>query len=225
MKKPANLLVITCLGIAMTLPALVNAATYTVYGNRASFLADLGGPTDTQDFESFPNGTDMMGVEFLPGISVTTNLDRLEIFQGTGDKELFSIDNQGRGDNGAFSAYDIHFSLPHKAVGFDIEAFDPDANPGLLSIEFKDGDSLGPFPVPPGATEQTPVFIGVLSDTPITKITWNEPFDPISKSCCEETSLDNFVIPQAVPLPPALVMALPAYGLIAGMSWRKKPRN
>ncbi len=223
MIKRLKIFTLTCLAVGATLPAALSAATYTVYGSRTSFLADLGEPVTTQDFEGYADGTNMMGVEFLPGISVTTNLDRLEIFKGAGDKELFSIDNQSRGDNGAESYYDIHFSRPHKAVGFDIDAFNPNANPGLMTLEFEDGDFLGPFPVPPGATEQTPVFIGVISDTPLTNINWSEPFEPITTSCCEETALDNFVIPtSAVPLPPALVMALPAYGLIAGMSWRRK---
>ncbi len=223
MNKFFKNLTFICLGASAVLSMNAQAAVFTVYGDRTAFLSALGGITITQDFEGFADGQNMAGVDFLPGVSVSTNMDRLEIFSGSSDQELFGLNNpKARGANGGFAAYNINLSEPYKAIGFDIDAFDPEANPGLMEMQFADGDFLDPFSVPPGATEQDPVFIGVISDTDITRIEWQEPFDPISGGCCEETALDNFVVPQAVPLPSALALAMPMYGLFAGLVWRRR---
>jgi hypothetical protein len=224
MNKFIQKMTFICLGASAVLSMNVHSAVFTVYGDRTAFLTALGGTTMTQDFESFSDGDNMVGVDFLPGVSVSTNMDRLEIFKGSGDQELFGFNTppKARGANGAFAAYNINLSESYKAIGFDIDAFDPAANPGLMAMEFADGDFLDPFSVPPGASEQDPVFIGVISDTDITGIEWREPFDPLSGGCCEETALDNFVVPQAVPLPSALALAMPMYGLFAGLVWRRR---
>lgn len=177
------------------------AATAVIHGDRTDFLNALGGaPTFTQDFEGYAAGTDMLGVEFLPGVTADTNLDSIEIFQGSGDKELFIHSR-----NQPTAEYEILVGGNYRAMGFDIEAFDPATpGPGFLSFFFTDGDiTYTGIPILPlNATESDPLFFGVISDTPIASILWSEGPETDGISCCEETALDNFVV-SPVPIPAA----------------------
>lgn len=178
-----------------------HAATAVIHGDRTSFLNALGGaPTSTQDFEGYAAGTNMFGVEFLPGVTADTNLGSLEIFQGSGDNELFIL-----GRDQPTAEYEILVGGNYRAIGFDIEAFNPATpGPGFLSFFFTDGDiTYTGIPILPlNATENDPLFFGVISDTPIASILWSEGPETDGISCCEETSLDNFVT-SPVPIPAA----------------------
>ena len=77
MNKFFKNLTFICLGASAVLSMNAQAAVFTVYGDRTAFLTALGGTTITQDFESFADGQNMAGVDFLPGVSVSTNMDRL----------------------------------------------------------------------------------------------------------------------------------------------------
>ncbi len=190
-----------------------NAATAVIYGDRTDFLAALGGaPTVTQDFEGYADGTSMFGVEFLPGVTADTNLAQLEIFQGSGDKELFIL-----GRNQSTADYEVLVGGNYRALGFDIEAFDPATpGPGFLSYFFTDGDiTYTGIPILPlNATENDPLFFGVISDTPIQSILWSEGPETDGISCCEETALDNFVA-SPVPVPAAGWLLASGLGALA----------
>ena len=89
---------------------------------------------------------------------------------------------------------DLNFSQPYNAVGFDIEAFNPETpGPATLEIFFTDGDrtSIDIFPTNP--TESDPLFFGVLADTNISRIRLTEGPE-INGVGNEEIALDNFVI-------------------------------
>ncbi|HHJ17207.1 MAG TPA: hypothetical protein ENJ80_10970 [Gammaproteobacteria bacterium] len=207
--------------LATTLPA-AQAATAMLYGDRAAFLSELGAAVlSQQDFEGFADGSDMSGVQFLPGITASTNLEKIGIFQGSGDKELFI---QTR--NKSQAIYDIILSQPYQALGFDIEAFDPATpGPGFLDVFFTDGDILTDIPVLPlNASEQDPLFFGVIADTDIQRIRWSEGPEIGGTSCCEETALDNFVAVSAVPLPAALPLFAASLIGLTGISRRRSPR-
>lgn len=178
------------------------AATSTLYMDRTAFLTALGPvPLAQQDFEGYADGTNMAGVQFMTGVTATTNLSSIEIFQGSGDKELFIFNRAGQTE----AYYDVLLSNPYKAMGFDVDAFNPATpGPGLLDIFFSDGDSrLGIAIFPTNATENNPLFLGVISDTTITRMRWSEGPE-LGGLCCEETALDNFVAPAAVPVPAAV---------------------
>ena len=114
-------------------------AIFNIFSSIEEYNNALGiNPVSTQDFESFANGTDLDGVEFISGISATSNLPRVEVFQGSEDKELFILDRRSVSDD---SFYEINFSESYNAVGFDIEAFNPvTPGPAVLDIEFADGE-------------------------------------------------------------------------------------
>lgn len=195
------------------------AATAVIHADRANFLNALGGAsTFTQDFEGYATGTNMSGVEFLPGVTASTNLSSIEVFQGTGDKELFI---QGR--NQPTAEYEILVGGNYRAMGFDIDAFNPaTSGPGFLSFYFTDGDiTYTGIPVLPlNPTENDPLFFGVISDTPITRILWSEGPE-IDGSCCEETALDNFVA-SPVPIPAAGWLMLSGLGALASLGVRRR---
>jgi hypothetical protein len=62
-----------------------------------------------------------------------------------------------------------------------------------MQVHFLDGTSTSVNIFPTNATEQDPVFFGVVSSQPITSIRWNEGPE-IGGTGNEETSLDDFAI-------------------------------
>ena len=196
-----------------------NAATAVIHTDRTNFLNALGGaPTFTQDFEGYAAGTNMFGVGFLPGVTADTNLNSIEIFQGSGDKELFI---QSR--NQPTAEYEILVGGNYRAMGFDIEAFNPATpGPGFLSYFFTDGDiTYTGIPILPlNPTENDPLFFGVISDTPIVRILWSEGPETDGTTCCEETALDNFVAARPVPIPAAGWLMASGLGALAAVRRR-----
>jgi hypothetical protein len=205
-----------CLGSAQ-------AAVVTLFGDRTDFLTALAGAaTVQQNFEGYAVGTNLAGVQVLPNVTISTNMANIGVF------------NSATLGNVAFATsrvlpeaeYTINFSGAYTAFGFDINAYNPDTpGPGFLSFYFDDGDTTyTQIPVLPGATEATPLFYGVLSNRPITKITWSEGPE-IDFSCCEETILDNFIArgdaPNPVPEPATNLMFL---GGLAAAAWVSRRR-
>jgi hypothetical protein len=183
--------------LCAVLPVLpADAATFTKFDNFAAYEAALAGlPLNTQDFEGFAHGDNLNNVEFLPGISVTSNLPKVEAFKG----HLFGFGGSVREQGGAF--YDINFSQPYNAVGFNIESFDPDTpGPAIIDIFFGDQMSASIDIFPTNATESDPIFFGVIADTPIARIRLGEGPE-IGGSGNEEISLDDFVIAPALMAP------------------------
>ncbi len=197
--------------------AAAQAASPTLYGHRDTFLAATTGH-QLQDFEAYAEGSPLLGVEVLPGVTLSTNLERLEVFGGSGDQEAFAMSRQG-----AEAWYEIHLAGGIHAFGFDIEAFDPATpGPGFLSFIFADGDSTWtdiPI-VPVNPTEQDPLFFGIVSDVAVVGIRWVEGPELDGFSCCEETALDNLVVAAPVPEPGTLAMFLGGAGVLA--AWRRR---
>lgn len=201
---------------------LTHAATVSLFGDRSDFLSALGGGTTfTQDFEGYADGTNLSGVSVLPGgVSVTTNLANLEAFLGSGDTELFATSR-----NQPEALYDINVNGAYHAFGFDIDAFNPATpGPGFLNVYFADGDlTYTGIPVlPTNATESDPIFFGVISDSPITRIVWSEGPEIGGINCCEETALDNFIAAQPVPEPSTWALMLAGGGLASVSVWRRR---
>jgi hypothetical protein len=119
------------------------AASSTFYADLAAFSAAAGGPLLLQDFSSYPNATNLRNVEFLPGVSVNSNMDSVEAFTADGTM-LFGLG--GRENGGAY--YDVNLTLPHRAVAFDITSFEAEPavpstaqGPGLLTVFFTDASA------------------------------------------------------------------------------------
>ncbi len=188
---------------------------FDLFNSVDDYQNALGGTTaSTQDFESFADGDNLDGVEFLPGVFVDSNLPQVEAFQGSGDQNLFGFGGSVRQEGNAF--YDINFNQPYNAVGFDIDSFNPETpGPAVVEIFFAndidlnfDGEidlntstDLDPpdetieiFPT--NATETEPIFFGIVADTPIERIRLKEGPE-IGGSGNEEIALDNFVVGEA----------------------------
>lgn len=196
-RQPTRLLALAALALAS---AAAQAASPFITTSRSDFLSALGGAaTQTQDFESFAAGTNLLGVQILPGVTLSTNLASLEVFQGSGDKEAFATTR-----NQPEALYTVNVGGNYKAIGFDIDAFNPSTpGPGFISFYFADGDvTYVNIPVlPTNATEADPIFYGVVSDVAVDRIVWSEGPETGGINCCEETALDNFVVASAVPEP------------------------
>jgi hypothetical protein len=84
-----------------------HAATVTLFGTRAEFLTGVGAvPTVTQDFESFATGASLIGVDVLPGISLSTNLDSLTVFNSAGIGKIAFAQSRTQPE----ALYNINFS-------------------------------------------------------------------------------------------------------------------
>lgn len=196
-----------------------NAAITTLYGNRAAFLSDFGAaPQSLQNFSGFNAGDNMDGVEFIPGISASTNLNDLEIFTSSGNNMLFAFTR-----NKASASYNISLTQPYTALGFDITAFNPQVkDPGFIDIQFADNDKIFDIPIlATNATESDPLFFGIISNTAISSVSWHEAPE-LSGSCCEETGLDNFIAGSPVPVPAAFPMLLTALMSLGAVKYRRK---
>ncbi len=207
------------LAIAATSGA--QAANVTLFGDRAAYLTALGAaPLVTQDFESFADGSNLLGVDILPGMTASTNLSNLNVFKGSGDQEMFATSRDL-----PEAEYQLNMNAPYTSMGFDIDAFNPGTpGPGFLDFYFADGDTTyqGIPVLPLNATESDPLFQGIISDTAITKIVWREGPEIGGINCCEETALDNFVAVQAVPEPSAIFMVLGGLGLVGLPAVRRR---
>ena len=204
-----------------------HAATSTVYGDLAAWTAAVVGPVSLQTFQdrsAYPDGWPMSGREFLPGVNVTTNMQRLIIVRNIADESrLFGIER----DN-IDPYYDVNYTLPYQAVAFDVDDFEAypvrggAAQPADIQVFFADDTSLV---VQMTGNEGTPIFFGVTSDTAITRIRFNEPPEQEVVSAHEEVTLDNFRLAQvastAVPEPSTYMMLLAGLGLLGAVARRR----
>jgi hypothetical protein len=206
----------TALGVSSFLllsAAAAPAAVFSFYTDFTAFSAAVGGALVSQDFEGFAPGTNLSGVEFLPGVSATTNMDSLEAF-ASASTVMFGLGGRANGD----ARYDIAISLPYHAVGFDITAFEADPNdsstasgPGALTFTFADATSFATdvFGNPNGG----PIFVGITSDTAITAIRWAEALEGDGGN--EETAIDNFSVSRVPEPGVALLLGAGLAGIAA----------
>lgn len=174
---------------------LVEVDSFTIYDVRATYLADLGGATVlTQNFNSFSHNDNLAGVNILPGVTVGSNMSTIIAWDVllSGDVELFAL---SRSEVTEDAYYDILVSNTYNAIGFDIDAFNPATpGPGVMEVFFLDGSDTSVNIFPTNATEEDPVFFGVISSQPIIRIRWTEGPEIGGGGGNEETTLDDFAI-------------------------------
>ncbi len=164
----------------------------TFHNDLASWSAATGGSYLLQDFEGYTAGDNLDGVELLPGVNVTSNLATIEAWAHLSDMMLFGYDDSTRHFGNAY--YDINLSNPYKGIAFDVDLWDPAApGPAVAQIFFADSSIISVNYYQMGPTEDTPVFFGVTSNIPITRIRWHEGPE-MGGTGNEEVGLDNLVV-------------------------------
>ena len=194
-----------------------SGAAFTVYNDRPTFeTALMGTPTLTQDFNSYPEGTDLQGVPFLPGVFATSPFQNLQVFSGG---NLFGFDATTRQTGMAY--YDFNFSTSYRFVSFDVASWDPAApGPANVDVLFADGTSTVLQRFQTSGSESLPVFFGMSSGTPITRIRWHETPE-VGGSGNEEVAFDNIAI-AAVPEPSASALLVVVIAVRAARILRRR---
>lgn len=198
----------------LTLAAAAQAADVQSFDTLAAWQGAAGGAVTTQDFQGYDSGAWLGGVSFLPGVSATSSLAELRVFDSASfGKILFAI---GDRDSGA-AQYDVAFSQPYRSVALDIVALEADpadpttaAGPGLLTVWFADASTRS-FEIA-GNPSGAPIFFGLVANQAITGLRWTEPLQGVGGS--EETALDNVRV-AAVPEPASAVLGLLGLGVLA----------
>ena len=204
-----------------------HAATSAVYTDLAGWSAAVVGPISTETFQNqatYPDGWPMSGREFLPGVNVTTNMERLIIVRNVADEaRIFGV---GREDIDPY--YDVNYTTPYRAVAFDVDDFELYPIGGgtdqsaSLEVFFADATSRTVQIAP---NDGTPIFFGITSDTAITRIRFTEVLEVVVAGAHEEVTLDNFrladVRSTAVPEPSTYMMLLAGLGMLGVMASRR----
>jgi len=203
--------------------APAGAAGHARFDTLAAWEAAVGEPVLVQTFQGFSDGTQMNGVEFLPGVSAGTNMDQLRVFvSSSGARFMFGYGGTAR--DAALAEYTFALTQPYRALALDITSFEASpgepstaAGPGQMTVFFADSSSAN-FSISGNPTGD-PVFFGVVADTPIVGLRWIEALEGNGGS--EETGLDNVRV-SAVPEPASWALGL--LGL-AALGLRRRRRE
>jgi hypothetical protein len=215
--------------MAMSASFSANSAVVTQYFNAGTWGAAAGAPLQNQDFAGYAVGTPMSGVQFLPGVSATSNIPDLRIFSST-RLELFASGGTTRSDGTAY--YQIDYALPYLAAAFDISGFEADPTnpstaqgPGTATVFFSDGSEQS-FLISGTSDPTLPsIFFGIVADTSIVRIRWTEALEGNGGN--EETGLDSFRVGAlaAVPEPAPAWLVGSALALLALSRSRRRERH
>lgn len=213
--------------IAFALSALgsAHAASVSVYASLAAWQGAVSGAIQTQDFSGYATGTDLTGVQVLPGVTLSSNIGPVEVFSAADHRASAFGPQRAQGDG----YYQGQYALPFLAAALDITSFEAipgnastAIDDGVLSFLFSDGStqSMNISGNPTGAA----IFIGIVSDVSITSLRWTEAHEGNGGN--EETGLDNLrVAMRAVnqlPLPGTLPLAMLALGMLPLLRNRRR---
>lgn len=203
-------LVATALALVALAPA-ARAQTATFYDSRAAFLAALAGaPTQTQDFSAIPVGTSLAGAAVVPGLVAQSPFPMLQVFDGSTGNVMFGAGGTARATGDGH--YELVNTGGYNAIGFDIVAWDPRTSGADVLLTFLSGGPISRALVGTNATEQDPVFFGVITSVPFATLRLNEPNEIGGVVSNEEVGIDNVVAASTVPEP--ATVALVATGLV-----------
>lgn len=192
--------------------AVISAhAAPTLYSDPAAFAAAVApGGALLQDFNSFTGLPTLLGLELLPGVTMSTNAQNLRPFLNTASARPRSpVDD--------FNLYNVHLPAGTLAMGFDITSIDPGTGAGRVTVFFAD-PAFDPIELDIGSDPNNVinVFFGIVSDQPIQTVRFAEGRET-NGTCCEEIGFDNLrvVLPAALVHEPGSV-ALAALALAVG---------
>lgn len=202
--------------LALLAAGTAQAATVNFFTNLADWQAAVTGGVQTQDFSGYPPGTSLVGQTLLPGVTLSSNTTRLEVF----GSNLTAFGLGGRGGGNVY--YEGQYTLPYRAVALDIGSFESipgdlstAVDTGQLTFRFSDGSSET-LEIAGNALGAN-IFIGVIADFAITSFRWTEAHE--GSGVNEETTLDNLRVALrgnagTVPLPGTLPLVALALGAV-----------
>lgn len=211
----------TLIGLVLAATGAAQAASVSVFTDLAAWQAAVSGSVQTQDFSGYATGTDLTGVAVLPGVTLSSNLGPVEVFGAAKTASAFGARNLGN------AYFESQYALPFRAVALDIASFESvpgngttAVDSGLLSFFFSDGSNQD---LSIAGGDGSPIFIGIVSDTPVTAFRWTEAHEANGGN--EESALDNLRVAmrgaQAVPLPGSVSLA--GLALLALGGARRRP--
>lgn len=206
--------------LVLGLVASSTQAAPVLYDDLSAFTAAVGPGTLTlQDFNALSGLPTLLGVELLPGVTMSTNALNLKPFLNTASA-------RPRNPNDDFNHYDVHLPAGTLAMGFDITSIDPGTGPGTVTVFFASG---GPDPIAleigSDLNDVIDVFFGIVSDQPIQLVRFAEGRET-NGQCCEEIGFDNLRV--ALPgteVPEPASLALAALALSIGGLARHRGRR
>lgn len=209
-------MVAACAAAACLAPPAAQAAP-TLYSDPLAFTAAVApAAVALQDFNSFGGQPTLLGIELLPGVTMSTSALNLRPFLNTASA-------RPRDPLVDHNHYNVHLPAGTLAMGFDITAIDPGTGAGRVTVFFADA-ALAPIEldIASDPNDVIDVFFGIVSDQPIQRVRFAEGRE-INDTCCEEIGFDNLrvVLPAvAVDEPGSAVLA--ALALTVGGIGRRR---
>jgi len=205
---------IVLIGFIMLFFTIPAYAAVSLFTDRAAFLSASTGLTNI-DFEqnaygqytNYPSGATFSGVSFVGGGNLYTIDPAFSpAYYDWGSGDILSDQIQDMS---------LFVTLPGagtRAVGSDIMSFDPYASNFAISLSTGDSYTVG------SATWPTRAFVGFISDSPITSLT----FRTLGS---QYANLDNFVFGETGAVPEPATMSLLGLGLLGLAGLGKKKRS
>ena len=190
-----HLLTASFAGTPTRAPSAAGPVTMQVvrrYGVASAFLAALGDVgTEQENFDAMEIFTPISTI--IPGVlAVSSPFERLQVYS---DNHLFGYDVEGSTRQTGLGRYELLLLASRNAIGFEIEAKDP--NTGPMTIEVHTAAGVRSFSVQNVATESDPIFVSIIASQPIAKVVVIEGPE-VTGTGNEETALDDFVVANAI---------------------------
>ena len=195
--RTAILLAAALLSAPLAAPQ-ANAANLTTYTSKTAFLAAFGAPVSTEGFDGFDSGTPIN--DQIPGVvfeNAGESYTGIETFSSTAAASAPNILTGGwpfEAPVGVPQVIIMSLSPAVPAVGFFVAAQSPNASAVSIEFQFADESSQTVLVSDTDNNEDTPEFIGAISDSPIVGVIITSGIEN-DTSRFEEMGIDDLILP------------------------------